>query len=259
SITTAVSVTSPAAATSGAPPGRPPGQRRTRGNHRWSARCHSRPTSRPGTAARPASPPAGRARPGTGRPPRHRRAPAARHGVPAARRRAAGSEPWTDHAPAPQTPQPTLLLTTGRGQAAPPPAPAQPPREARPSTCARPPPVYPLGLPDGPSTPPELAPRRRVGLSRIIVEIPMERPDATAALPHPAHHRPCPLRPAVRRVRPGPGADRGRVGEGDQREVSSQRRPGVPHPGTHHQGTARRAGQAPSVGAVDRLLQATTL
>ena len=38
------------------------------------------------------------------------------------------------------------------------------------------------------------------------------------------------LRPPLRRVRPGPGAHRGRVGQGHPGEVPGQRRPGVPHP-----------------------------
>ena len=75
----------------------------------------------------------------------------------------------------------------------------------------------------------------------------------------PAYRGQRPLRPAVRRLRPGPGPDRGRVGQGDLREVPGQHRPGVPHPRHHHQGAARRAGQAPPVGAVDRLLQAAAL
>ena len=60
---------------------------------------------------------------------------------------------------------------------------------------------------------------------------PMEDPDATSAHPsRPAYRRQRPLRPAVRRLRPGAGPDRGRVGQGDLREVPGQHRPGVPHP-----------------------------
>ena len=72
-------------------------------------------------------------------------------------------------------------------------------------------------------------------------------------------HRVRALRPAMRRLRPGPGQDRGRVGQGHLREVPGELRPGVPHPRGHHQGAALRAGQAPPVGAVDRLLQAPAL
>jgi hypothetical protein len=64
------------------------------------------------------------------------------------------------------------------------------------------------------------------------------------------------LRPAVRCLRPGPGADRSRVGQGHHREVPGQRRPGLPHSGVAHQRAAGRPGEAPPLGAVDRLLQA---
>ena len=50
------------------------------------------------------------------------------------------------------------------------------------------------------------------------------------SIPQAAPFRPRPLRPAVRRLRPGPGPDRGRVGEGLPGEVPGQRRPGVPGP-----------------------------
>ena len=43
------------------------------------------------------------------------------------------------------------------------------------------------------------------------------------------------------------------------RQGRRQRRPGLPHPRHPDQGAARRAGQAPPVGAVDRLLQAAAL
>ena len=43
------------------------------------------------------------------------------------------------------------------------------------------------------------------------------------------------------------------------REVPGQQRPGLPHARAAHQGAARRAGEAPPLGAVDRLLQAAAL
>ena len=63
----------------------------------------------------------------------------------------------------------------------------------------------------------------------------------------------------VRRLRPGAGQDRGRIGQGHRREVPAEHGPRVPGPLPDHQGTAFRAGQAPPVGAVDRLLQAAAL
>ena len=47
--------------------------------------------------------------------------------------------------------------------------------------------------------------------------------------------------------------------KGDHRQGRRQRRPRLPHPRDPHQGAALRAGQAPPVGAVDRLLQAPAL
>ena len=80
---------------------------------------------------------------------------------------------------------------------------------------------------------------------------------ARAVRPH--RRRLGPLRPAVRRLRPGPGPHRGRVDQGDHRQGRRQRRPRLPHPRDPDQGAALRAGQAPPVGAVDRLLQAPAL
>ncbi|CAA9220390.1 MAG: Nickel-dependent superoxide dismutase, partial [uncultured Blastococcus sp.] len=67
------------------------------------------------------------------------------------------------------------------------------------------------------------------------------------------------LRPPLRRVRPGPGPHRGGVGQGHPGEVPGQRGPGLPHPRHPDQGAAVGPGQAPPVGALDRLLQAPAL
>ena len=67
------------------------------------------------------------------------------------------------------------------------------------------------------------------------------------------------LRPPLRRVRPGPGPHRGRVRQGHPGEVPGQRGPGLPSARRPDQGAAFRPGQAPPVGAVDRLLQAPAL
>ncbi|CAA9230288.1 MAG: Nickel-dependent superoxide dismutase, partial [uncultured Corynebacteriales bacterium] len=74
-----------------------------------------------------------------------------------------------------------------------------------------------------------------------------------------SHRRARALRPALRGLRPRTGTDRGGVGQGDHGEVPAERGPGLPDPGPDHQGAARGAGQAPPVGAVDRLLQAPAL
>ena len=75
----------------------------------------------------------------------------------------------------------------------------------------------------------------------------------------PDHRGLGPLRPALRRLRPRPGPHRGRVDQGDHRQGRRQRRPRLPHPRDPDQGAALRAGQAPPLGAVDRLLQAPAL
>src|SRR4051812_7984222 len=67
------------------------------------------------------------------------------------------------------------------------------------------------------------------------------------------------LRPPLRRLRPCPGPDRGRVGQGHPGEVPGQRRRGLQDARRPDQGGPRRPGQAPPVGAVDRLLQAPAL
>ena len=67
------------------------------------------------------------------------------------------------------------------------------------------------------------------------------------------------LRPALRRLRPGPGPHRGRVDQGHHRQGRRQRRPRLPHPRHPDQGAAGGARQAPPLGAVDRLLQAAAL
>src|SRR2546429_9069505 len=94
---------------------------------------------------------------------------------------------------------------------------------------------------------------------RAIIAASQEDPDATATRTGPTYRRTRPLRPAVRHLRPRTGPDRSRVGQGDQREVPGQLGPRVPHPRPGYQGAARGAGQAPPVGALDRLLQAAAL
>src|SRR3954447_23967348 len=59
-----------------------------------------------------------------------------------------------------------------------------------------------------------------------------------ATTPCTPHRRLGPLRPALWRLRPRTGADRGRVGQGDLREVPGQRGSRLPDPRTVHQGAA---------------------
>src|SRR3954449_8505095 len=74
--------------------------------------------------------------------------------------------------------------------------------------------------------------------------------------PRPEGRRACALRPALRRLRPGAGPDRGRVRLPDHREVRRQRGSGVPDPRDPHQGRARGPREAPPRRPVARLLQA---
>ncbi|CAK7281052.1 Nickel-dependent superoxide dismutase [Streptomyces misionensis JCM 4497] len=68
-----------------------------------------------------------------------------------------------------------------------------------------------------------------------------------------------PLRPALRRVRPGPGPHRGGVGQGRPGEDGRQRRPPLPGACHRHQGAARGAREAPRLRPLERLLQGPAL
>ncbi len=72
----------------------------------------------------------------------------------------------------------------------------------------------------------------------------------------PAGHGMRALRPALRGLRPGAGADRSRVGEELHDEVQRLERRRLQDPGDLHKRRASRPREAPPLGAVDRLLQA---
>ena len=82
-------------------------------------------------------------------------------------------------------------------------------RDGRPPALCR-----PASGAGGGATPPTPPGVRQTQFARTSQE---ER----CARSRPPHHRLCPLRPALRRLRPGAGADRGRVGKGLHGEVRS--------------------------------------
>ena len=75
----------------------------------------------------------------------------------------------------------------------------------------------------------------------------------------PAGADPCPLRPALWRIRPRPGPYRGRVGEGCMEKFNGSEDNVFKTRGGDDQGAARRPGEAPSLGAVDGLFYAAHL